>query len=69
LSYYYTKNDEFTQACRSYFASKLDTDYYLNEDHKINFMLEYKNGVDTSALEQEGDEVRFMASYVSAFGI
>ncbi|PIU42183.1 MAG: hypothetical protein COS99_01590 [Candidatus Omnitrophica bacterium CG07_land_8_20_14_0_80_42_15] len=69
LSYYYTKNDEFTQACRSYFASKLDTDYYLNEDHKINFMLEYKNGVDTSALEQEGDEVRFMASYVSTFGI
>ena len=69
LSYYYTKNDEFTNDTRAYFASKIDANYYFNLENRLNLMLEFKEGLDGSTLNQGGEEIRLMATYRSAFGL
>jgi hypothetical protein len=68
LSYYYSKNDEFTQTRRSHFASRIDADYLFNPNNKLNLVFEYLNGVDKSIFNEEGDEVRFMATYRTVSG-
>jgi len=69
LSYYYTKNDEYTDAYRTYLAGKIDASYYFAPQDKLSLMLEYKNGIDGSIFNQEGDEFRLLATYYSAYGL
>jgi len=63
LSYYYTKNDEYTDFFRTMFSTRLDANYYFANDNKITCSLEYIDGVDGSDRNQEGSEVRFMTTY------
>jgi len=69
LSYYYTKKDEYADYGRSMFSGKLDASYYFNPDNKLSMALEYLEGWDNSDQNLEGDEVRFITTYRSTFGL
>ena len=69
LSYYYTKNDEYTDYARGLFSGRLDTSYYFTPNDKLDLVFEYIEGMDKSDQNQEGDEVRFMTTYRSVFGL
>ncbi len=68
LGCYYTQSDEYTDKYRINVTGRIDADYYFEPEKKLGFLAEYREGIDGSDLNQEGEEIRVFTTYHSYVG-